>query len=101
MTRYIVHMLRTDLKPLARFKTVWPMLKPSGPFYMLYMYMKYSPASCSSTLSLSQHGKMTTTKRQQQQQKMISATRSSRRRRPPTIGPTTMATLELASSLSA
>ena len=33
-------MLRTDLKPLARFKAIWPVLKPSGqivsgpsPFY--------------------------------------------------------------------
>ena len=25
-----MHMLRTDLKPSARFKAVWPILKPSG-----------------------------------------------------------------------
>ena len=29
-TMYIVYMLGTDLKPAARFKAVWTVLKPSG-----------------------------------------------------------------------
>ena len=30
--KHLASMLRTDLKPSARFKTVWTVLKPSGPF---------------------------------------------------------------------